>query len=97
MLLDNHAVVLEHFEVSVQLPSYLLDMPYVVLHLQALRLLQGFPSDAITFEAWLSSSDFCHAGQCTFVPFDTAIDFLQQKDHLHNLQNDPLTLYMQGL
>lgn len=25
--------------------------------------LQGFPSNAITFEAWLSTSDFCHVGE----------------------------------
>jgi hypothetical protein len=29
---------------------------------------QDFPSTAMTFEAWVSSSDYCHAGGCPCAP-----------------------------
>ncbi len=40
---------------------------------QAHRLLarlQDFPTTALTFEAWISSSDFCHAGKYDLVLYE---------------------------
>ncbi|DBB17388.1 hypothetical protein WJX82_010714 [Trebouxia sp. C0006] len=40
-------------------------------HAIVLKDFQGFPSDAITFEAWLSTSDFCHAGTIVSYALDS--------------------------
>lgn len=60
LLLNNHAVVLKGFEVVVQ---FLVSSTQTSIRVRDSFALQGFASDAVTFEAWLSSSDVCNAGQ----------------------------------
>lgn len=48
-----------------------------VRHVGLLNVLQDFPTTAMTFEAWISSSDFCHAGGVRKSAYDGGLDSWQ--------------------